>query len=51
MFNNILASSHYQSYVYQQEQSTIYTHECIDWDGSVSLFLTIITPGHATCHC
>ena len=51
MFNNILASPHYQSYVYQQEQSTIYTRERIDWDGGVSLFLTIVTPGHTTCHC
>ena len=51
MFNNILASPHYQSYVYQQEQSTIYTREHIDWDGRVSLFSTIVTLGHTTCHC
>ena len=51
MFNNTLASPHYQSYVYQQEQSTIYTCEHIDWDGGVSLFLTIVTPGHTTHHC
>ena len=51
MFNNVLASPHYQSYVYQREQSTIYTRERIDWDGGVSLFSTIVTPGHTTRHC
>ena len=51
MFNNILASPHYQSYVHQREQSTIYTCEHIDWDGGVSLFSTIVTPGHTTRHC
>ena len=51
MFNNIHTSPHYQSYVYQREQSTIYTRECIDWDGGVSLFSTIVTPGHTTHHC
>ena len=51
MFNNILTSPHYQSYVYQQEQSTIYTCERIDWDGGVSLFSTIVTPGHTMWHC
>jgi len=45
-----LTIPHYQSYVYQREQCTIYTHECIDWNGDISLFLTIVTPGHATCH-
>ena len=45
-----LTIPHYQSYVYQQEQCTIYTHERIDWNGNISLFLTIVTPGHATHH-
>jgi len=45
-----LTIPHYQSYVYQQEQCTIYTHERIDWNGDISLFLTIVTPGHATHH-
>jgi len=45
-----LTIPHYQSYVYQQEQCTIYTCERIDWNGDISLFSTIITPGHATCH-
>jgi len=45
-----LTIPHYQSYVYQREQCTIYTREHIDWNGDISLFLTIVTPGHATCH-
>jgi len=45
-----LTIPHYQSYVYQQDQCTIYTHERIDWNGDISLFLTIVTPGHATHH-
>jgi len=45
-----LATPHYQSYVYQQEQCTIYTRERIDWNGNISLFSTIVTPGHATRH-
>ena len=49
--SNNLTLPHYQSYVYQQEQSTVYTRERIDWDGGISLFLTLVTPGHATRHC
>jgi len=45
-----LTIPHYQSYVYQREQSTIYTRERIDWNGDISLFSTIVTPGHATRH-
>ena len=45
-----LTIPHYQSYVYQREQCTIYTHERIDWNGNISLFSTIVTPGHATRH-
>jgi len=45
-----LLPPNYQSYVYQQEESTIYTCKHIDWDGGISLFSTIITPGYATCH-
>jgi len=45
-----LTIPHYQSYVYQREQCTIYTQERIDWNGNISLFSTIITPGHATRH-
>ena len=48
--SNNLTIPHYQSYVYQQEQCTIYTHERIDWNGDISLFSMIVTPGHATCH-
>ena len=49
--SNVHSAPHYQSYVYRREQSTIYTRERIDWDGGISLFSTIITPGHATRHC
>jgi len=45
-----LTIPHYQSYVYQWEQYTIYTCECIDWNGNISLFSMIVTPGHATRH-
>jgi len=48
--SNNLTVPHYQSYVYQQDQCTIYTRERIDWNGDISLFLTIVTPGHATRH-
>src|SRR4029077_17186929 len=49
--SNVHSAPHYQSYVYRREQSTIYTRERIDWDGGISLFSTIITPGHPTRHC
>ena len=48
--SNNLTLPHYQSYVYQCKQSTIYTYKHIDWDRGIFLFLMIITLGHATCH-
>ena len=39
------------SYVYQHERYSIFTQQTMEWNGDLSLFSTIITPGRPTKHC
>ena len=41
----------YSSYVYQHEQYAIFTQQTMEWNGDLSLFSTIVTPGQPTKHC
>jgi len=41
----------YSSYVYQHAQYTIFTQQTMEWNGDLSLFSMIITPGRPTKHC
>src|SRR5260221_2725425 len=41
----------YPSYVCQHEQYTIFTQQATAWNGDLSLFSTVISPGRPTKHC
>jgi hypothetical protein len=51
MSNPIVNYPIYTSYVYQHEHYTIFTHQRTEWNGDLSLFSTIISPGRPTKHC